>query len=161
MGGAAAGDGLSDDERAEIEDAKESLLTLLSFGNAISAEDFDSEDTSLPVAKGTDLPGAIAAVKAALEFLKAGKPAAAADRIPAALLPSLAKALDVPAASVRERLATGRYGVSRVRSYTVGKAAAVGSEWALVRYDATGPNGVAAALVAVCVREGGVWKVFL
>ena len=46
-------------------------------------------------------------------------------------------------------------------AYSTGKAAAVGSDWALVRYEAAGADGASGAHVAVCVREGGVWKVFL
>jgi hypothetical protein len=152
---------LSADDREEIEDAKKTLLELLSYGNPISVEDFESEDASLPEVKGADLPGAIAAVKASLELVKDGKDTAVADRLPAALLPSLAKATGVPVADVRAKLAADRYRVSRVASYSTGKAAPVGSAWALVRYDVVGLKGETAAAVAVCVREGGVWKVFL
>lgn len=160
-GGPPAEADLSEDDRADLEDARKSILALLSYGSRVSAEDFDTDDTSLPAVKGTDLPGAVAAVRTSLELLRDGKDVAVADRIPVALLPSLGKPLGVPAVAVRAKLASDYYPANRVASFTMGKAAAVGADWALVRYDAAAADGQAATLVAVCVREGGVWKVFL
>ena len=152
---------LTGDEREEIADAKKTLLDLISFGSRVSPEDLESEDASLPEVKGTDLPGARAAVERSLELWKAGKGAEVAARIPEALLPSIAKPLEVPPASVRGLLAERTYAPIALSSFRTGKAVAVGGDWVLVRYDAVDADGDAASAVAVCVRERGVWKVFL
>ena len=153
--------GLSADDRAEIADAKKAILQLIANGSRISAEDLETEDTSLPEVKNTDLPGAKAAVERSLAFWKAGKSDEVAGRIPDALLASIGTSISTPAASVKMILETTAYLPTGFASVVTGKAVAMGSEWALVKYTITRSNGASEGAVAVCVREGGVWKVFL
>ena len=149
------------DERVEIADAKKAILQLISNGSRISAEDLETQDTSLPEVKNTDLPGAKAAVERSLELWKADKGVEVAARIPDALLASIGKSISTPANSVRMMLETTVYVPVPLTSISTGKAVAMGSEWALVKYDTIRAGGASASAVAVCVREGGVWKVFL
>jgi len=151
---------LTDDDREEIELAKKSFLTLIAFGNRISLEDFASQEDALPEVKGADLAGARNAVARSLELWKDGKFSEVADRVPDALLASIAKPRGVAASQARAALVSTEYTV-RPESISTGKAIAVGVDWALVRYDVTTQGGGAVSQVAVCVREGGAWKVFL
>jgi outer membrane biosynthesis protein TonB len=152
---------LSSDDRQEIADAKKTILELIGSGSRISAEDLESEDTSLPEVKNADLPGAKAAVERSLALWKADKAEEVAARVPDALLAAIGRALSTPAPSVRMMLETTVYVPTRFASASTGKAVAMGSDWALVKYAITRANGATEAAVAVCVREGGAWRVFL